>query len=138
MNETPQYPAGIEYRTPRPRETGAGAILGGIFGYAFGENAASAIGGGLMGAALMNQPLSLNQALRQKFTENNLEVVNFYRLGRLGVKILFRYQNAYWTLESRAPQTPLMSAEQIEDWLYGDLIVKADVFLAQDNMRLHP
>lgn len=138
MNEMPQYPAGIEYRTPRPRGTAAGAILGGIFGYALGENAGSAIGGGLLGAALMNQPLSLNQALRQKFTENNLEVINFYRLGRFGVKILFRYQNAYWTLESHAPQTPLMTTEQIEDWLYGDLIAKAEGFLAQDNMRLHP
>lgn len=138
MNETPPYPVGIEYRTPRPRVAAAGAILGSLAAYLIGGNAGSAIGGGLLGAALMNQPLSLNQALRQKFTENNLEVINFYRLGRFGVKILFRYQNAYWTLETHAPQTPLMTDEQIEDWLYGDLIVKADVFLAQDNMRLRP
>jgi len=136
MNETPQYPVGIEYRTPRPRGTAAGAILGGIFGYTLGENAESAVGGGLLGAVLMNQPLSLHQALRQKFIENNLEVINFYRLGRFGAKILFRYQNAYWTLESRAPQSPLMTTEQIEDWLYGDLSKKVENFLAQDSMRL--
>jgi hypothetical protein len=136
MDETPQYPAGIEYRTPRPRGTAAGAILGGLGGYALGENMESAIGGVLLGAILMNQPLSLHQALRQKFAEKNLEVINFYRLGHFGTKILFRYQNAYWTLESHTPQTPPMSIEQIEDWLYGDLIKKAESFLAQGTTRL--
>ena len=65
--------------------------------------------------------MPLHQAVRQKFTEKGLEVINFYRLGRFGAKILFRYQNVYWTLESRAPQIPEMTLEQIEDWLYGDL-----------------
>jgi hypothetical protein len=138
MNETPQYPNGIKYRTPRPRGAAAGAILGGLFGYAIGENTESAIGGGLLGAVLMHPPLSLHQALRQKFAENSLDVINFYRLGRFGAKVLFRYQNAYWTLESHAPQNPLMTTEQIEDWLYGDLIEKAENFLAQDSMRLRP
>lgn len=138
MNETPPYPNGIEYRTPRPRETGTSAVLGSLVGYALGKNAESAVGGDLLGAVLINQPLSLHQALRQKFTEKSLEVINFYRLGRFGAKILFRYQNAYWTLESRAPQTPPMTTEQIEDWLYGDLIEKAEVFLSQSDMRLRP
>ncbi len=138
MNETPQYPPGIEYRTPRPRGTAAGAILGGLGAYLIGGNAGSAIGGSLLGAYLMHQPLSLHQALRQKFAENNLEVINFYRLGHFGTKILFRYQNAYWTLESHAPQTPPMTIEQVEDWLYGDLIKKVEGFLVQNNMRLHP
>jgi len=138
MNETLQYPPGIEYRTPRPRETGTGAVSRGLVGYALGRNAESAIGGGLLGAVLMNQPLSLHQSLRQKITEKGLEIINFYRLGRFGAKILFRYQNAYWTLESRVPQTPPMTNEQIDDWLYGDLIEKAEGFLSQTDMRLRP
>ncbi len=116
MNETPTYPTGIEYRQPRPRETVGGAILGSLLGYALTQNPGGVVTGGTLGGILGSQPLPLHQALRQKFTEKDLEVVNFYRLGRFAAKILFRYQNVYWTLESRAPQTPPMTTEQIEDW----------------------
>lgn len=121
MSELPQYPSGIEYRQPRPRGTMAGAILGSLLGYALAQNSGGAIAGGTLGGILANHPMPLHQAVRQKFTEKGLEVINFYRLGRFGAKILFRYQNVYWTLESRAPQIPEMTLEQIEDWLYGDL-----------------
>lgn len=121
MNETPQYPSGIEYRQPRPRGTLAGAALGSLIAYALTQNTGATALGGALGGILGNQPLSLPQAVRQKFTEKGLDVISFYRLGRFGAKILFRYQNVYWTLESHAPQKPEMTLEQIEDWLYGDL-----------------
>lgn len=138
MNETPTYPPGIPYRPPRPRETAAGVLLGSLLGYAATQNPGGAVAGGTLGAILGNQSLPLHQIVRQSFTEKGLEVVNFYRLGRFAAKILFRYEGAYWTLESHAPQTPPMTLERIEDWLYGDLIEKADAFLNQNNLRLRP
>ncbi len=121
MSEAPQYPSGIEYRQPRPRGTIGGLILGSLLGYALTQNSSGAITGGTLGGILANQPLPLPQAVRQKFIEKGLDVISFYRLGRFAAKILFRYQNVYWTLESHAPQEPEMTLEQIEDWLYGDL-----------------
>lgn len=121
MSETLQYPNGIEYRPPRPRGTMAGAIVGGLLGYALTQNSSGAVAGSTLGGILANQPMPLHQAVQQKFTGSGLDVVNFYRLGRFAAKILFRYQNTYWILESRAPQNPEMTLEQIEDWLYGDL-----------------
>jgi hypothetical protein len=138
MSEAPQYPSGIEYRQPRPRGTMAGAILGSLLGYALTQNSSGAVGGGTLGGILGNQPLPLHQAIRQKFTEKGLEVINFYRLGRFAAKILFRYQNVYWTLESHTSKTPEMTIEQIEDWLYGDLVEKVEGFLNKTNLRLRP
>lgn len=136
MNEAPQYPLGIEYRQPRPRGTLAGAALGSIIGYILTQNTSGTALGGTLGGILGNQPLPLPQAVRQEFTKKGLEVVSFYRLGRFAAKILFRYNDRYWTLESRAPRIPEMTIEQIEDWLYGDLVEKLETFLNQKDMRL--
>ena len=135
MNETLQYPDGIEYREPRPRTSLSSFILNSL---ALDRNIESSPDKELLKKLLMNQPLTLSQALRQKFTEKGFEVINFYRLGRFAAKILFLYQDRYRTLESRAPQTPEMTLEQIEDWLYGDLIEKAEEFLNQKDLRLRP
>lgn len=138
MSKTLQYPIGIEYRTPRPRSGVGGALLGALAGYALTRNPAAAIAGGALGGAIGNQPLPLGEALRQNFAEKGLDVVSFYRLGLHAAKILFRYNDVYWTLESRTPPTPEMSFEQIEDWLYGDLVKQVEGFLNQNDMRLRP
>lgn len=138
MNETLKYPNGIEYREPRPRGTLAGTILGSLLGYALTQNSGGAVAGGAIGGVLTNQPLSLHQALRQKFNEKGLQVINFYRLGRFAAKVLFRFQDKYWILESHAPQFPEMEIEQIEDWLYGDLIKQAENFFTKADLRLRP
>jgi hypothetical protein len=115
------YPDGIEYRTPRPRQISLGALaLGGLLGYSITQNAAGAIAGGSFGA-LFPTPVELPQALQQHFTGIGFQFVRFYRLGRFGAKIIFKYNETFVALESRAPQEPEMSPEQIEDWLYGDL-----------------
>lgn len=132
-----RYPKGIEYRTPRPRGTIGGAMLEALAGYALTKNSGGALVGGAIGA-LSNQPLPLHQAVRQTFTEEGMDIVNFYRLGRFAAKVLFRFQNTYWTLESHAPQTSQMALEQIEDWLYGDLIQQLATFLKHDDLRLRP
>jgi len=138
MSERLQYPIGIEYREPRPRGALGGALLGALFGYGLAQNSGGAIAGGAIGGALGNQSLPLNEALRQKFAEKNLGIISFYRLGTHAAKILFRHNKAYWTLESRTPESPEMNLEQIEDWLYGDLVQKLDDFLSQNDLRLQP
>jgi len=138
MNETLQYPIGVDFRSPRPRSGVGGALLGAIFGYAVTRSSNGAIAGGAVGGLVGNQPMPLNEALRQRFSEKSLDVVSFYRLGRFGAKILFRLNDAYWTLESHAPQTPVMNIEQIEDWLYGDITQKLEIFLGQNDLRLAP
>ena len=139
MNDTVQkYPRGIEFRTPRPRGTIGGALVGALFGYALTQNSGGTLAGTAIGGAIGNQPLPLNQAIRQVFSERGLNVISFYRLGRSAAKILFLYQGIYWTLESHAPQNPRMTDEQVEDWLFGDLIQKLDDFLNQKDLRLQP
>ncbi len=138
MNESLQYPIGIEFRTPRPRGTFGGALLGALFGYALTKNPTGAVAGSALGGVIGNKPMPLNEALRQKFAEKALEVVSFYRLGTYSAKVLFLHDNTYWTLESRAPNTPEMTIEQIDDWLYGDLVQKLDIFLGQNDLRLAP
>ena len=115
------YPPGIEYRTPRPRGTWAGILLGGLLGLALTENPGGALAGGALGAAMANKPVELPQAIRQKFAELGLEVVQYYRLGPLGAKVLFKYGDIFASVESHVPNQPTMTPEQIDDWLYGDL-----------------
>lgn len=115
------YPPGIEYRTPRPRGTLVGILLGGLLGLALTEKPGGALAGGALGAAIANQPVELPQAIRQKFAELGLEVIQYYRLGPLGAKVLFKYGNIFASVESHAPGQPPMTPEQIDDWLFGDL-----------------
>jgi len=118
---TLSYPEGIPYRTPRPRPIWLGLFLGGLAGYALSEKAGGTALGSAIGGALGNQPPELSQALRQAFTSKGLEIAHYYRLGRFGAKIIFKFGNTFVSLESHAPQFPEMTLEQIEDWLYGDL-----------------
>jgi hypothetical protein len=121
VEPTPNYPEGIAPRTPRPRQVLLGALLGGLAGLALSEKAGGVALGGAIGGLLGNRPLELSQALRQAFAAKGFEIVHFYRLGRFGAKLIFKFGNTYVSLESHAPRQPEMSLEQIEDWLYGDL-----------------
>lgn len=121
VEPTPYYPENIEYRTPRPRPVLVGVLLGGLAGYALSEEAGGAAVGSAIGGAIGNRPLDLSQALRQKYAEKGYKLTHFYRLGRFGAKIIFKYYDTYIALESHAPRQPEMSLEQIEDWIYGDL-----------------
>lgn len=136
MSETLPYPAGIEYRLQRPRDLLGGALIGALAAYYLTQNPAATAAAGALGAAIGNQPLTLNESLRRKYAEKDLNVVSFYRLGRFAAKILFRHMDVYWTLESHAPQQPEMTLEQIEDWLYGDLVKQVEDFLHSKNGNL--
>lgn len=122
MNDTHQYPQGVEYRTPRPRGTWAGALLGSLFGLAATGSAGGAIAGGLIGEALTNQPPPpLNIAVRQYFSERGLQVAGFYRPSPNVAQVAFGYKGRGWLVESRAPKNVNWTVEDLEDWLYGDL-----------------
>jgi len=118
------YPIGIPFRTPRPRgENGsAGATVGALLALLFTVNPIGIIAGGVIGNALANQPPELETAIRSYFSQKNLPVISFYRLGPHAARVLFSYLNQYWIVESHAPQNPNWTAEGLDDWLYGDLI----------------
>jgi hypothetical protein len=135
-NQTPHYPEGISYRTPRPRGTLAGILLGSLLGYAITRDASGALISGVGGGVLADKLLELPHALRLKFAEKGLEVIQYYRLGRFGAKVLFKYKDLFATVENHAPREPEMSLEQIEDWLYGDLTEqRLDVFWTRIAQR---
>jgi hypothetical protein len=131
------YPNGIPFRVPRPRgENGiAGATVGALLSLLFTANPIGIIAGGAVGNALGNQPQPLEAAIRSYFTKKDLPVIGFYRLGPHAAKVLFSYLNQYWIVESHAPQNPNWTAEQLEDWLYGDLVQTLGSKLAGIDQR---
>lgn len=139
MSEIVTYPAGVPYRTPRPRGTTAGAVLGGLLGYALTGNWGGTVAGGALGGALANQPLNLNQSIRNYFRQKGIDVVGIYRLGRYTIEVVFRYgDKAYWEIRSSAQQLENWETESLDDWLYGDLTeVQLPKKLEQINSRLN-
>lgn len=127
------YPIGIPFRVPRPRggNGAAGATVGALLALLFTTNPIGIIAGGAVGNALANQPQPLETAIRSYFTQKNLPIIGFYRLGPYAAKVLFSYFNQYWIVESHAPQNPNWTAEKLEDWLYGDLVQTLDSKLAE-------
>jgi hypothetical protein len=121
INDKTHYPRGVEYRTPRPRGTMAGVFLGGLLGLALSRNAGGTLAGSTIGGLLANHPLSLPDAVRQKFQEKGYPILQFYRNGHFGAKVTFKFQNIFVILKSQAPRFPEMTLEQLEDWIYGDL-----------------
>lgn len=122
MNQVQQqYPSGVEYRTPRPRGTWTGALLGGLLGLAVTKNATGALAGGAIGGALNNQPTPLNVAVRQYFEQKGLPIAGFYRPAPNVVRVAFGFEGRGWLVESYAPINLQWTIEQLEDWLYGDL-----------------
>ena len=121
LNQNLSYPAGIDFRTPRPRGTLAGVLFGGLLGFALSKNAAGTAVGSTIGGILADQPAQLPDAVRQKFAEKGYPILQFYRNGRFGAKVTFKFNDIFVILKSQAPRSPEMTTEQINDWLYGDL-----------------
>ena len=125
MERTQTYPNGIEPRRPRPAaNAGAGTILGALLGGVLTEHPVGAILGGVAGNAIASQPLSLETAIREYFTQQSLSVIGFYRQGYYGIKVLFQFgKSGFWVVESRVPKQPgVWPTEVRDDWLYGDVI----------------
>src|SRR5712691_7905845 len=109
-------------RRPRIADASASAILLAIAGGIL-AGPPGALVGAAAGGALANQRQPLEMAIRGWLSKNNLELVFFYPAPK-AVKITFKdAANDYWTAESILPtDLPFASADDIADWLYGNLI----------------
>lgn len=120
------YPADIPYRQPRPRgeDSLAGTIFAALIGLTIAGNPIGAIAGGAVGNVLANQPLPLEAAIRAYFTKKGLPVIGFYRQGPQAATVLFQFQDQFWTVTGRAPDSPGWTPGGLEDWLYGEITEK--------------
>lgn len=108
-------------RRPRGENQTAGAAIGALLGLVFTENPGGAILGGIAGSALTNQPLNLEAAVRNYFLQQNLPVVSVCRSPG-SIEVLFKIGNQFWTVKSGLPDSLSLEKEDIEDWLYGNLV----------------
>ncbi len=132
------YPIGVPFRIPRPRgeNGGAGTAVGALLALLFTTNPVAVLAGGAIGDALANQPLPLEAAIRSYFAQKGLPIISFYRLGPYAARVLFNYLDQYWIVESHAPQNPNWTPENLDDWLYGDMVQTLEAKLTQINRRL--
>lgn len=110
-------------RRPRGENQNTGTAIGALVGYIFTENPGGAILGGIAGNALTNQPMPLESAVRNYFLQNNLSVIFFYR-ARKSIEIVFNLYDQFWSVKSNAPASLDLEPEDVEDWLYGNLVKK--------------
>lgn len=74
--------------------------------------------------AISDFPISLKNAVTDYFAEKGLEVTGFYR-SAISVEVIFRFGDAqYWSVKSILPDSLKLDQEDIDDWLYGNLIKK--------------
>lgn len=133
-----QYPPNVPYRPPRPRgdDRASGTIALGVLGWLLTANPPGALAGGALGNSPASQAQPLEAAIRAYFASKNLPLVAFYRLGPLAAKVLFNHHNQFWIVETHAPASDSWTNEQLEDWLYGDLIQNLESKLCQIDARL--
>ena len=124
MSSDDSYPAGIPSRPKRPRsdDGAASTIALALLGLVMTSNPIGLLAGGAIGNSLGSQPLPLEAALRSYFTKQGIPLIAFYRLGPNAAQILFQYREQYWTVLSRAPANPNWTLEELDDWLYGDIV----------------
>lgn len=98
-------------------------LLGTLIGGALSnDKAAGALLGAMAGGlATKEQPVPLDRALRDAFSAAGATLHQIYRHGPHRVRVLFNYAGQFWTIESTAPQ-PLVLQDEIDDWLFGDLV----------------
>lgn len=109
-------------RRPRIADASASTILWAIAGGLL-AGPVGALVGGAAGNAIANQRQPLEMAIREYLQRLGFEVTFFYPAPR-AVKVTFRYgPTAYWTAESRTPESlQHLSPEDTADWLYGNLV----------------
>ncbi len=113
----------IPTRRARPRERPSnllllGALLGGAL--ATDKAAGAFIGGALGGLATKEQPVTLERALRDGFSAVGANLISMYRHGPMHVRVLYNYKGQFWTIDSIAPF--MGSQDDLDDWLFGDLV----------------
>lgn len=131
-----QYPNGVPFRSPRPRDSNkpSNAILGALLVGALTRNPYGAVAGGVLGNAMGTEtPVPFELALKQLFQQHQCELIELYRRGPFRIKITFRYNGGYWAIEAQAPRpdSTAWKQETLQDWLYGEVKVQLEQFLSQ-------
>jgi hypothetical protein len=119
------FPPGVPQRRRRPLQEAdnGGAVVGALVGLLFSQTPAGALIGGLVGkAATPQNPLPLELALRNALLPKGFSLAQLYRHGPRRVRILINRGDGYWTLESQMPLYLGLGQDDIDDWLYGDLL----------------
>lgn len=119
------WPNGVPPRPRRPsKDESAGTIIGAIAGGMLAKNTiAGALLGGVLGSAFdSEEKLPLQQAVAIAARNNSLHIVSFRRPDLMSASVVFRINDQYFSFLSRVPRNPDLTLEDIEDWLYGDII----------------
>lgn len=104
-------------RRPRGNNRNLSTTIGALTDFVLNKNIGNA------GNVLLNQPMSLEWSVRNYFAQKNLSVIFFYRSPK-SIEVLFKSHNQFWTVKSSVPKSLTLEMEDIEDWLYGNLIKK--------------
>ncbi len=131
------YPPNVPYRKPRPRrdQKNGTALFGPLGGLLLTRHLAGDLNDGLFGhPATSEEPLPLTVALQKEIDRAGCKMIEFYRCGPYVVKVLLDYKGGFWTLCSEAPKVDGWEVENLEDWLFGDLI---DFQLPQKLLAIH-
>lgn len=119
------WPSGVPARRRRPEnKDSALALLGAIAGGVFVRNTIlGALIGGLIGSAFSNTGKApLQNAIVSFAKACNLELVSFRRPSRRSVAVILRVRDEYFSFLSTAPNHSDLTDEDIEDWLFGDVV----------------
>ena len=72
--------------------------------------------------------------LRRAFAERGVDLVQTYRLGPYGMKVLFASAHAvYWTLEAQADRGRVWTQETLDAWLVEELLKKLEDWRAEES-----
>jgi hypothetical protein len=128
----------IPRRRPRRADLVPGVALGGTAGAALGgalsdrENEAAlnmllgAALGGLFGgmlAASMQEQLSLRQSLKSELARRGLHLISLRRFGPYKASMAYRTSDGHvWLIESQADSSHAWKQDDLEDWLYADML----------------
>lgn len=116
----------------RPRiNNGSGLAIGAASGAALG-GWPGALLGAFLGAAVTQQPLPLEAALRQACTAYGLTLAFWRRKTKADIVVVVRdSSDHYWTLCARAEPTPTTTPDELDDALYDGFVQECRQWQAQ-------
>ncbi len=109
-----------------------GALLGGLMGGPPGAALGALLGHGTEKQA----PFALTEALQSAFAARNARLVELYRHGPFALEALFEHGGEYFSLFAQAQLRSDWQQVDLDDWLYGELLVQLNQWLQQYGLRL--
>lgn len=81
-------------------------------------------------------PFALTEALQMAFGARYAPLVQLYRHGPFALEALFQHGGEYFSLFAQAPVRSDWRQEDLDDWLYGELVEQLIEWLQQYGVRL--